>query len=86
MVRYIHRFERQIEIEQKAFEEHKHRLIAEFTSEKERLHNEQQQKENDFDMQREKIIKDKKELIDHINREFNDKVRMIEKRNQVFGF
>lgn len=50
------------------------------------MHNEQQQKENDFDMQREKIIKDKKELIDHINREFNDKVRMIEKRNQVFGF
>lgn len=86
MIHYVHRFERQIEIEQKSFEEHKHRLIAEFSADKERLHNEQQQKENDFDMQREKIIKDKKELIEHMNREFNDKVRMIEKRNQVFEF
>lgn len=72
-----------MEIEQKAFEEHKIRLVSDFNAEKERMHNEKQQKEIDLEMQREKMSKDKKELIDHLSREFNDKVRMMEKRHQV---
>lgn len=72
-----------MEIEQKAFEEHKSRLLSEFGMEKERLQNEKHQKEIDSELQREKMIKDKKELIEHMNREFNDKVRMMEKRHQV---
>lgn len=44
---------------------------------------EQRQKEHHFDTQREKLLHDKKELVEHLNREYNDKNRMIEKRNQV---
>lgn len=72
-----------MEIEQKSFEEQKTKLIAEFSIEKDRLLNEQQQKEYDFGVQREKLLKEKKELLEHLNRECNDKIRMMEKRNQV---
>lgn len=58
-------------------------MCAEFAIEKERLLNEQQQKEYEFGLQREKLIKEKKELAEHLNRECNDKVRMMDKRNQV---
>lgn len=74
-----------MEIEQKSFEEHKLRLVSDFNTEKERMHNEKQQKDIDLEMQRDKMNKDKKELIDHMNREFNDKVRMMEKRHQVLS-
>lgn len=72
-----------MEIEQKSFEEHKLRLVADFGAEKERLLVEQRQKEHDFEIRREKLIQDKKDMIEHLNREFADKARMIEKRNQV---
>lgn len=72
-----------MEVEQKAFEEHKSRLMAEFAAEKERQQCEQRQKEHHFDTQREKLLHEKKELAEHLNREYNDKIRMIEKRNQV---
>lgn len=83
---FHYRFQRQMEIEQKAFEEHKQRLISEFTVEKERLHDEKQQKECEFEIQRDKMNKDKKDLIDHMSRELNDKIRMMEKRHQVSSF
>lgn len=72
-----------MEKEQKSFEEQKNKLLTEFAMEKDRLLNEQQQKEYDLGVQRDKFIKEKKELVEHLNRECNDKIRMIEKRNQV---
>lgn len=77
------RFERQIEIEQKTFEEQKSRLIVEFSCEKERLLSEHRQTEHDFELRRDKLLQEKKDLAEHLHREFADKVRMIEKRNQV---
>ncbi|XP_031626285.1 centrosomal protein of 131 kDa isoform X2 [Contarinia nasturtii] len=76
------RFEKQMELEQKTFEDTKNRILTEFTAEKERLLKEVQQKEHELEMQRDKLLKDKKEMAEHLNREFNEKVRMIEKRNQ----
>lgn len=72
-----------MELEQKAFEDSKNRILAEFSAEKDRLIKEIHQKEQETELQREKFLKDKKELTEQLNREFNEKVRMIEKRNQV---
>lgn len=72
-----------MELEQKAFEDSKNRMLSEFSAEKDRLLKEIHQKEHELEFQREKLLKDKKEMAEHLNREFNEKVRMIEKRNQV---
>lgn len=72
-----------MELEQKAFEDSKNRILAEFSADKDRLLKEIHQKEQELEFQREKLLKDKKEMAEHLNREFNEKVRMIEKRNQV---
>lgn len=77
------RFERQVEIEQKSFDEQKSRLTAEFNAEKERWLSEHRQHEHEFELRRDKLQQEKKELVEHLHREFADKVRMIEKRNQV---
>lgn len=77
------RFERQMEIEQKSFEEKKLRSIAEFNTEKERLINEHRQKQHELEVRCDKLLQEKKELAEHLHREFSDKVRIIEKRNQV---
>lgn len=37
----------------------------------------------DFELVKEKFIQDKKDAIEHLNREFADKIRLIDKRNQV---
>lgn len=79
----FHRFEKQMELEQKAFEDSKNRIITEFAAEKDRLIKEIHQKEEELEIQREKLLKDKKEMAEQLNREFTEKVRMIEKRNQV---
>lgn len=73
-----------MELEQKAFEDSKNRILGEFSGEKDRLLKEIHQKEQELEMQREKFHKDKKEITEQMNREFNEKMRMIEKRNQVF--
>lgn len=72
-----------MELEQKAFEDSRNRIHCEFSAEKDRLIKEIHQKEQELDMQRDKLLKDKKEMAEHLNREFNEKVRIIEKRNQV---
>lgn len=72
-----------MEVEQKTFEDSKNRIFAEFSAEKDRLLKEIHQKEQELEMQREKTLKEKKELAEQLNREFAEKVRMIEKRNQV---
>lgn len=72
-----------MQLEQKTFEDTKNRLFHEFSTEKDRLLKEIQQKEQELEMQREKLLKEKKEMAEHMNREFSEKVRMIEKRNQV---
>lgn len=77
------RFERQIEIEQKSFEEQRSRQIGEFNGEKERWLNEHRQKEHEFEVRRDKMQQEKKELVEHLHREFADKMRIIEIRNQV---
>ncbi|XP_055313157.1 centrosomal protein of 131 kDa isoform X2 [Sitodiplosis mosellana] len=76
------RFEKQMELEQRTFEDAKNRILSEFSAEKDRLLKEIQHKEQELDAQREKLLRDKKETAEHLNREFNEKVRMIEKRNQ----
>ena len=58
-------------------------MLSEFSAEKDRMLKEMHQKEQELDSQREKLLRDKKEMAEHLNREFNEKVRMIEKRNQV---
>lgn len=80
---YCFRFEKQMELEQKAFEDAKNRMLSEFSAEKDRLLKEIHQKDHELEFQREKLLKDKKEMAEHLNREFTEKVRMIEKRNQV---
>lgn len=77
------RFERQMEIERKSFEEQKLRLISEFNSEKERWLSEHRHNEHEFEVRRDKWQHEKKELAEHLHREYADKVRSIEKRNQV---
>lgn len=77
------RFEKQMELEQKAFEEQKIRIHTEFAGDKERLLKEIQVKEQELEMQREKSLKDKKDTCEQLNREFNEKVRLLEKRNKV---
>lgn len=72
-----------MELEQKTFEDTKNRILTEFSAEKDRLLRELQQKEQELEAQREKLLRDKKDTAEHLNREFNEKVRMIEKRNQV---
>lgn len=76
-------FERQMEIEQKSFEEQKNRLIAEFAAEKERMHTECRQKEAEFDARRDKLLQDRKDIVAHLNRECDEKIRMTEKRSQT---
>lgn len=77
------RFERQMEIERKSFEDQKSRLIGEFNSEKERWINEHRNNEHEYEVRRDKLQQEKKDLIEHLHRDFADKVRIIEKRNQV---
>lgn len=72
-----------MEIEQRSFEDHKARLVADFATEKTRIYNELRQKEQEFDKRREKLLQDKRDVIELLNREYSDKTRMIEKRNQV---
>lgn len=72
-----------MEIEQRSFEDHKTRLVADFATEKTRIYNELRQKEQEFDKRREKLLQDKRDIVELLNREFSDKTRMIEKRNQV---
>lgn len=72
-----------MQIEQRSFEEHKARLVADFATEKACIYNELRQKEQDFDKRREKLLQDKRDIVELLNREFADKTRMIEKRNQV---
>lgn len=72
-----------MEIEQRSFDEYKSRLVAEFTIEKERISNVARQKDQDFEKRRENLIQEKKDIVEHLNREFADKSRMMEKRNQV---
>lgn len=72
-----------MELEQKSFEDSKNRILVEFSGEKDRLLKEIHQKEQELEIQREKFHKDRKEIIEQMNREFNEKMRMIEKRNQV---
>lgn len=75
-----------MEAEQKAFEDSKNRILVEFSTEKDRLLKEIQQKEQDLEMQRDKSLKEKKEMAEQLNREFTEKMRLIEKRNQVNGY
>lgn len=72
-----------MEVEQKAFEDSKNRMLVELSGDKDRLVKEIHQKEQELGLQREKLLREKKEMAEQLNREFNDKVRMIEKRNQV---
>lgn len=72
-----------MELEQKSLEDSKNRILTEFSAEKDRLLKEIHQKEQELEMQREKFHKDKKEITEQMNREFTEKMRMIEKRNQV---
>lgn len=74
-----------MELEQKTFEDAKNRILTEFSAEKDRMLKEIQQREQELEAQREKLLRDKKETAEQLNREFNEKVRMIEKRNQVRG-
>lgn len=83
MIVFILRFERQREEDQKTFEEQKSRLISDFAIEKDRLVNELRQKDMDFERFKEKMVLDKKDIIEHLNQEFTEKIRMIDKRNQV---
>lgn len=69
--------------EQKSFEEQKTRLVGDFAIEKDRLVNELRQKELDFEVVKEKLVQDKKDIVEHLNRELTEKIRMIEKRHQV---
>lgn len=80
------RFERQMEIEQKSFEEQKLRLVCEFNAEKDRWLSEHRQNEHEFEVRRDKLQQEKKELAEHLHRELADKLRIIEKRNQVTPF
>ena len=70
-------------IEQKSVEDQKARLLAEFTGEKERMQNETRQKEVDFDKKKDQLLQEKKDLAEHLGREFGEKTRMLEKRYQV---
>lgn len=72
-----------MELEQRTFEDIKNRMHSEFSTEKDRLIKEIHQKDQEFELQREKLLKDKKEMVEHLNREFSEKIRLIEKRNQV---
>lgn len=72
-----------MEIEQRSFEEHKTRLVAEFSAEKTRIYNEVRHKDEEFDKRCEKLLQEKKDIVELLNREFSDKSRMMEKRNQV---
>lgn len=72
-----------MEDDQKSFEEQRSRLISDFAMEKERLLNELRQKDLDTEVLKEKLVQDKKDIIEHLNREFTEKIRMIDKRNQV---
>lgn len=72
-----------MENEQHAFEEQKQRLIAEHSSEKTRVYNELRQKEVDCDKRCKKVLQEKMDMVDVLNRDFADKTRMLEKRNQV---
>lgn len=74
-----------MEIEQRSFDEHKSRLVAEFTIERERIANVARQKDQDFEKRRENLLQEKKDIGELLNREFADKSRMMEKRNQVFN-
>lgn len=71
-----------MEIEQKAFEEQKVRLASEFAAEKERMQAEHRAKEHEHEARRDKLQQEKKDVVDHLNRELVEKVRLIEKRNQ----
>lgn len=78
-----YRFERQIEIEQRAFAEQRTKLTAEFAVEKSRIYNELRQKEQEFDQRKDKMLQDKKDMAELLNKEFLEKTKMIEKKSQV---
>lgn len=76
------RFEKQMESEQKSFEQQKHRLLIECNSEKERIYFELKEKEVDFDVKREQLIRGRKDVVEQMRKEFKDKLRQQESKHE----
>lgn len=71
-----------MESEQKSFEQQKHRLLIECNSEKERIYFELKEKEVDFDVKREQLIRGRKDVVEQMRKEFKDKLRQQESKHE----
>lgn len=72
-----------MESDQKSFEDQKTRLILDYSAEKDRLHSEMRHKELDFERRSAEFLADKNDMIQHLKREFKDRIGIIENSNQV---
>ena len=77
------RFERQIQHEQKSFEDQKSRLATEFIFEKDRILTEMKNKENEFEHRKDELNFDKQDAINHMKKDFKERIMLIEHKNQV---
>lgn len=83
MVYLLKRFERQIESEQRAFEEQKSRLVAGFAAEKKRWHAAAQEKEFEFERRKIEWDEQRRDEIYHLKNEHSEKMGAMEMKNLV---
>lgn len=77
------RFDRQIETEQKLFEEQKNRLVIDFVNEKERLNTELRDKELDYERRKDQILHERNSTVEQLKIEFSERIKAIDRKNQV---
>lgn len=78
-----YRFERQIESDQKMFEEQQSRLTAGFEVEKKRWKTVMHEKELDFERRKIELIEEHKDEIYHLRNEQAERIAAIENKAQV---
>lgn len=80
----FYRFERQMEADQKSFEDQKSKLLVDFSIEKNRLQSEIKQKELEYERRKDELVGDKDDVILRMKRDFKERLSQIENKNQVF--
>ncbi|XP_055693677.1 centrosomal protein of 131 kDa [Lutzomyia longipalpis] len=77
------RYERQLAMEHKSFEEQKAKLLLDFAAEKERLLVEMREKDAEAEQRRETIIRERSDMIDQVRRDQKDKQKILEEQHQA---
>lgn len=80
---WFRRYERQIESDQKTFEEQKARLSAGVEAEKQRWKMMMHEKELDYERRKIELLEERKDEIFHLRNEHAERLSMLETKTQV---